>query len=107
MHHFFSDQEFRYLNFLTEDDFVKSQPRLILNNCNSRFLSDRGLTTVIAFLADSISEQFNTETDSRIVIGVCGSVSSGKSYFSSFSHEENTYIFFSVGQISVLLYKLG
>ena len=25
----------------------------------------------------------------------------------SFSHEENTYIFFSVGQISVLLYKLG
>ena len=83
MHHFFSDQEFRYLNFLTEDDFVKSQPRLILNNCNSRFLSDRGLTTVIAFLADSISEQFNTETDSRIVIGVCGSVSSGKSYFSS------------------------
>lgn len=83
MHHFFSDQEFRYLNFLTEDDFVKSQPRLILNNCNNRFLSDRGLTTVIAFLADSISEQFNTETDSRIVIGVCGSVSSGKSYFSS------------------------
>ena len=31
----------------------------------------------------------------------------GKNYFSSFSHEENTYIFFSVGQISVLLYKLG
>ena len=31
----------------------------------------------------------------------------GKSYFSSFSHEENTHIFFTVGQISVLLYKLG
>ena len=31
----------------------------------------------------------------------------GKNFYSSFSHEENTYIFFSVGQISVLLYKIG
>ena len=31
----------------------------------------------------------------------------GKNFFSAFSHEENTYIFFSVGQISVLLYKIG
>lgn len=31
----------------------------------------------------------------------------GKNFFSSFSHEEKTYIFFSIGQISVLLYKLG
>jgi dynein light chain LC8-type len=31
----------------------------------------------------------------------------GKNFFSSFSHEEKTYIFFSVGQISVLLYKIG
>ena len=30
-----------------------------------------------------------------------------KNFFSSFSHEEKTYIFFSVGQISVLLYKIG
>ena len=30
-----------------------------------------------------------------------------KNFYSSFSHEENTYIFFSVGQISVLLYKIG
>ena len=31
----------------------------------------------------------------------------GKNFYSSFSHEEKTYIFFSVGQISVLLYKVG
>ena len=31
----------------------------------------------------------------------------GKNFYSSFSHEETTYIFFSVGQISVLLYKIG
>ena len=31
----------------------------------------------------------------------------GKNFYSSFSHEEKTYIFFSVGQISVLLSKVG
>ena len=31
----------------------------------------------------------------------------GKNFYSSFSHEENTYTFLSVGQISVLLYKVG
>lgn len=31
----------------------------------------------------------------------------GKNFYSSFPHEETTYIFFSVGQISVLLYKIG
>ncbi len=31
----------------------------------------------------------------------------GKNFYSSFSHEEKTFIFFSVGQISVLLYKVG
>ena len=31
----------------------------------------------------------------------------GKNFYSSFSHEEKTYILFSVGQISVLLYKVG
>ncbi len=31
----------------------------------------------------------------------------GKNFYSSFSHEEKTYIFFSVGQISLLLYKVG
>ncbi len=31
----------------------------------------------------------------------------GKNFNSSFSHEQGTYIFFSIGQISVLLYKIG
>lgn len=31
----------------------------------------------------------------------------GKNFYSSFSHEERTYIFFTIGQISVLLYKIG
>jgi dynein light chain LC8-type len=31
----------------------------------------------------------------------------GKNFYSSFSHEEKSFIFFSVGQVSVLLYKLG
>lgn len=31
----------------------------------------------------------------------------GKNFYSSLSHEETTYIFFSVGQISVILYKIG
>lgn len=31
----------------------------------------------------------------------------GKNFYSSFSHEQGTYIFFSIGQISVLLYKIG
>lgn len=30
----------------------------------------------------------------------------GKNFYSSFSHELNTYIFLYVGQIAVLLYKL-
>ena len=30
----------------------------------------------------------------------------GKNFYSSFSHEEKTFIFFSVGQISLLLYKV-
>lgn len=83
MYHFFSDQEYLHLNFLTEDDFVRSHPHLMLNDCNRSFLSDPGLTTVIGFLADSISEQLKSITDSPVVIGVSGSVSSGKSFFSS------------------------
>ena len=31
----------------------------------------------------------------------------GKNFYSSFSYEEKTYIFFYIGQIAVLLYKNG
>lgn len=31
----------------------------------------------------------------------------GKNFYSSFSHESKTFIFFYIGQIAVLLYKLG
>jgi dynein light chain LC8-type len=31
----------------------------------------------------------------------------GKNFYSSFSHEAGTHIFFYIGQIAVLLYKLG
>ena len=34
-------------------------------------------------------------------------INAGKNFYSSFSHEAKTFIFFYEGQIAVLLYKLG